>query len=51
LGDTTVDNSRLNNVKGVVFEIVEDNAFADAVVLVGVFNHWLLEVAFEIEYL
>jgi len=51
LGDTGVNNTGLNNVEGIVFEIVEDDTLADAVVLVGVFNDWFLEVTFKFEYL
>jgi hypothetical protein len=51
LGDTGVNNTWLNNVEGIVFEIVEDDTLADSVVLVGVFNDWFLEVTFEFEYL
>lgn len=40
-----------DDVDGVVFEVVVENALANAVVLVGVFNDGLLEVSFEIENL
>jgi len=51
LGDTGVNNARLDDVEGIVFEIVVDYAFADAVVLIRVFNDWFLEVGFKLEYL
>ena len=40
-----------DDVDGVVFEVVVENALANAVVFVGVFNDGLLEVSFEIENL
>ena len=36
---------------GVVVEVVVEDALADPVVLVGVFNNWLLEVGFEVKHL
>jgi hypothetical protein len=34
-------------VDGVIIEIVVDSAFSKSVVLVGVFNNWLLEITVE----
>lgn len=51
LGNAGVNNTRLNYVEGVVFEIVENYALADAVVFIGVFNDWFLEVALKLENL
>lgn len=51
LGDAGVLYSRLDDVNGVVFKIVKDNAFANSEVLVAILNDWLLEVGVEFEYL
>jgi len=49
LGNSGVLNSWLNDVDGVVIEVIVDDALSKSVVLVGVFNYWLLEVSFESE--
>ena len=51
LRDSSVLNAALNDVDGVVVEVVVEDALADPVVLVGVFNNWLLEVGFEVKHL
>jgi hypothetical protein len=51
LGNASVNNTRLNYVEGVILEIIVYDALADAVVLIGIFNYWFLEVAFKLEYL
>ncbi len=35
----------------VIFEVVVDRALAEAVVLVGVLDNWLLEVSTEVKHL
>jgi hypothetical protein len=45
LWDTGVLNSWLEDVDGVVIEIVENDALSQSVVLIGVFNDWFLEVS------
>ena len=49
LGDTRVLNARLDDVKGVVIKVIEDDALADAEVFVGVFDDGLLEESVELE--
>ncbi len=49
LRNTTVFNSLLNDVKGIIFQVVEDSAFADSVVFIRIFNDWLLEVSLELK--
>jgi len=51
LRDTRVFDAGLNNVHGVVLKVIEDNALAETIVLVGVFDNRLLEVSVELEYL
>ena len=51
LWDTRVLNATLNDVDGIIVEIVVDNAFADSIVLSWVFHYWLLEVGFEVKHL
>ena len=51
LWDTSVLNAVLDDVDGVILKVVVEDALADAVVLVGILNDWLLEVNFEIENL
>jgi hypothetical protein len=38
-------------VNGIVFKIVIEGAFAEAIVLIRVLNNWLLEVNSEVKYL
>ena len=47
LWDSRVLNSWLNNVDGVIIKVVVDNTFSQSIVLIGVFNDWLLEVSRE----
>jgi len=51
LRNSRILNAALNDVNGVVIEIVVDDTFADPIVLSGVFNYWLLEIGFEVEHL
>jgi hypothetical protein len=51
LWDTSILNTRLNDVKSVVFEVVENDAVADAEVLIRILDNWLLEVCLELKYL
>ena len=51
LWNTRVLNATLNDVDGIIVEIVVDNAFADSIVLSWVFHYWLLEVGFEVKHL
>jgi len=41
----------LNDVDGVIIEVVEDDALSDSEVLVGVLNNWLLEIGEEFKNL
>ena len=47
LRDTRILDSWLDDVDGVVIKVVVDDALPDSVVLVGVFDNWLLEVSVE----
>ena len=47
LRDTGVLDSWLDDVDGVVIKVVVDDALPDSVVLVSVFDNWLLEVSVE----
>jgi len=49
LGNASIFNAALNDVQGVVFEVVVDDALANTVVLIGVFNDGLLEVGVKLE--
>ena len=49
LGDAGVFNTLLNDVEGVIFQVVIDNAFTDSEVFVGVLNNSFLEVSVELE--
>ena len=51
LRDTRVLHARLNDVDGVIVEVVEDGALPDSVVLGRVFDDWLLEISFEVKNL
>ena len=51
LRDTGVLNTWLNDVESVVFEVVENNAIADAEVFIRILNNRLLEVCLELKYL
>ena len=51
LRHTGVLNTWFDDVQGVILEVVEDVAVADAEVLVGVLDDWLLEVSVELEHL
>ena len=47
LWDSGVLNSRLEDVDGVIVEVVADDALSNSIVLVGVLNDWLLEISLE----
>ena len=49
LRDAGVLNTLLNDVEGIIFQVVIDNAFADSEVFVGVLNNSFLEVSVELE--
>jgi len=51
LWDSGVLNSWLNNVNGIILEIIEDGAVSDSIIFVRVLNDWFLEVSAEFEYL
>ena len=51
LRDTSVLNTLLNDVDGVIVEVVVDGALSDSIVLGRVFDNWLLEVSFEVKNL
>ena len=51
LRNSTVLNSRFEDVEGVVIEVIVDCALSKSEVLIWVFNHMLLEVAIEPEHL
>jgi len=51
LWDSGVLNSVLNDVDGVIVEIVEDDALSNSEVLVGILNNWLLEIGEEFKNL
>jgi hypothetical protein len=45
LRDTGILDSWLDDVDGVVIEVVVDNTLSQSVVFVSVFNDWFLEVS------
>lgn len=47
LGNTGVLNSWLDDVDGIILEIVVDNTLSNSIVLIWILNHWLLEVTVE----
>lgn len=47
LRDTGIFNSGLDDVNGVVVEVVVDDAFSDSVIFVGILYNWLLEISVE----
>jgi len=47
LWNSRVLNSMLNDVDGVIIEVVEDNAFSNSEVLICIFNNGLLEIGIE----
>lgn len=49
LGDARVGDSSLQNVDGVIFEVVVEGTLAETVILSGVLDNWLLEEAAEVE--
>jgi hypothetical protein len=49
LGNSGVLNSWLENVDGVVIEVVENGALSKSVVLICVFNYWFLEISGEFQ--
>jgi hypothetical protein len=51
LRDTRVFDAGLNNVHGVILKVVENNALAETIVFVRVFDNGLLEVGVELENL
>lgn len=51
LGNTRVLNTVLNDVEGIVIEVVVDDAATNTVVLVRVLNNGLLEIGFEVKHL
>ena len=51
LRDTRVLDSWLDNVNGVIVEIIVNNAFSDSEIFVSILNDWFLEVSVEFENL
>jgi hypothetical protein len=51
LWDSGVLYSRLDDVDGVIVEIVVDDALSNSIVFVGIFDNWLLEIAMEAQNL
>lgn len=51
LGNTRVLDTSFQNVNGVILKVVVHGALAETVVLVGVLDDWLLEVAAEVKNL
>jgi len=51
LRNTAVLYSVLEDMEGIIIEIVVNGAFADTVVFCGAFNDWLLEVSVEMQHL
>jgi hypothetical protein len=51
LWNSGVLNSWLDNVDGIVIKIVVNGAFSESVVLICIFNNWLLEITSEAKYL
>ena len=51
LWDSCILYSALNDMDSVIIKVIVENALADSVVLIRVFNNWFLEVDFEIKYL
>lgn len=51
LGDSSVLNALLHDVHGVVFEVEEQGALANAEILVRRLHNWLLEEAVEVQNL
>ncbi len=49
LGDAGIFQPLFDDVEGVVFEVVVDDALPNSEVLIGVLNHRLLEVGVELE--
>lgn len=47
LWDTGVLNLWLNDVDGIVLEVIVDKTFSNSEILIGIFNYWLLEVSME----
>lgn len=51
LRNATVFYLGLKHVQSIVIEIVVNNALAYAIVFIGVFNDWLLEICIEVQHL
>jgi len=51
LWDARVLHTGLQNVDGVILEVVVEGALAEAVVFCCIFHDWLLEVAREVQHL
>tara|TARA_B110000285_G_scaffold147798_1_gene164987 strand:+ start:177 stop:377 length:201 start_codon:yes stop_codon:yes gene_type:complete len=51
LRDSRVLDSWLDDVDGVIVQIVVNGAFSNSEILVGVFDNWFLEVAMEAQNL
>jgi len=51
LRNSGVFNSWLDNVDGIIIKIVVNGAFSESVVLISIFNNWLLEITSEAKYL
>lgn len=49
LRNATVLNSILQDVKGVIIQIVVNSALADAVVLIGALDNGLLEIGLKVQ--
>ena len=51
LRDTRVLDSWLDDVDGVIVEIIVNNTFSNSEIFVSIFNDWFLEVSMEFENL
>lgn len=51
LWNTSVLNSWLNDVDGVIIEIVVDDAFSESEILIGILDNWLLEIGIKAQNL
>jgi len=51
LRDSRVLDSWLDDVDGVIVQIVVNDTFSNSKILVGVFDNWFLEVAMEAQNL
>ena len=51
LRDTSILDTRLNDVESIILKVVVEDALSDSEVFVGVLNNWFLEINIELKYL